>query len=106
MASSRALVWRLCVPPSVAARASVAVRATLFHTSCAVRLQPLVWQCVRNAIDFGFCGSKPRTISAHSIRAARILATSVTRSIPIAQKNDKRGANRSTESPAARPVRR
>ena len=29
-----------------------AVRGTLLKTSCAARLQPEVWQCVRSAIDF------------------------------------------------------
>ena len=40
--------------PSTAASASMHVRGTLLKTSCAVRLQPEVWQCVRRAIDLGF----------------------------------------------------
>jgi hypothetical protein len=42
---------------------------------------------------------------AHSSRAARILATSMKKFMPIAQKNERRGANASTSSPAAMPVR-
>ena len=54
------------------------VRVTLLKTSCAVRLQPLVWQCVRSASDFRFFGSNSALMSfAHSRRAARILATSM-----------------------------
>ena len=53
MASSSALVCSDCVPPCVAASASMPVRVTLLNGSCAVRLQPLVWQCVRSASDFG-----------------------------------------------------
>ncbi len=41
--SSIALVWRLCVPPSTAARASIAVRTMLFSGCCAVRDTPAVW---------------------------------------------------------------
>ncbi len=39
------------------------------------------------------------------MRAARILAISMKACMPIAQKNDSRGANLSTESPAATPAR-
>ena len=106
IASSRALVCRLWVWPWVAAIASMQVRPTLLKTSCAVRLQPLVWQCVRRLRLLGFCGSNSRTSRAHSARAARILATSMKKFIPIAQKKLSRGANRSMSSPAARPVRR
>ena len=56
MASSSALVCSDWVPPCVAASASIAVRVTLLNTSWAVRLQPLVWQCVRSASDFASFG--------------------------------------------------
>ena len=52
-ASSSELVCRLCVWPWVAAIASTQVRVTLLQTSCAVRLQPLVWLCVRKRQAFG-----------------------------------------------------
>ena len=47
-ASSSALVCSDCVPPCVAAIASMAVRATLLNTSCAASDQPEVWQWVRS----------------------------------------------------------
>ncbi len=72
--------------PWVAAIASMQVRPTLLKTSCAVSDQPLVWLWVRRLSDLGFCGSNSRTSRAHSARAARILATSMKKFIPIAQK--------------------
>ena len=45
------------------------------------------------------------TRSHQSRRAARILATSMKKFMPIAQKNDSRGANASMSSPAASPAR-
>ena len=69
--------------------------------SWAVSDQPLVWQCARSIIDFGFCGSKGFISRAHSSRAARNLATSMKKSMPTHQKNDSRGANSSIASPAA-----
>ena len=77
MASSSALVCRDCVCPSAAASASMQVRSTLLNGSCSVRLQPEVWLWVRSAMDLGFPGLKVLTILAQSIRAARILATSM-----------------------------
>ena len=53
IASSSALVCSDCVWPCVAASASMQVRVTLLNTSCAVRLQPEVWQCVRSAQRLG-----------------------------------------------------
>jgi len=53
------------------------VRATLLKGSCSVRDQPEVCECVRRALDFGFFGLNWETISAQSVRAARILATSM-----------------------------
>ena len=106
IASSRALVCRLWVCPWVAAMASMQVRATLLKASWAVRLQPLVWQCVRRRRLRGSLGPKSRTSRAHSARAARSLATSMKKFMPMAQKKLSRGANRSMSSPAATPVRR
>ena len=66
------------MPPCVAASASMAVRETLLNTSCAVRLQPDVWQCVRSASDLASLGANSSLMSlAHSRRAARILAISM-----------------------------
>ena len=67
IASSRALVCRLWVWPWVAAIASMQVRATLLKTSWAVRLQPLVWQCVRRLRLLGFA----RLEVAHQPRPQR-----------------------------------
>ena len=106
MASSSALVCSDCVCPWVAAIASMQVRPTLLKTSWAVSDQPLVWQCVRRLRDLGFCGSNWLTSRAQSARAARILATSMKKFIPIAQKKLSRGANRSMSRPAASPARR
>ena len=106
MASSRALVCSDCVCPSTAASASTQVRVTLSKASCAVRLHPDVCEWVRNAIDLGFFGAKSRTSVAHSTRAARSLAISMKWFMPIAQKNDRRGAKPSTSRPALMPARR
>ena len=84
----------------------MAVRATLLKGSCSVSDHPDVWQCVRSAIDLGFLGLNCFTIFAHSIRAARILAISMKWFIPIAQKNDRRGAKASIDIPALIPARR
>ena len=106
IASSSAFVCRLCVWPSAAPIASMAVRATLLNGSCSVSDQPDVCECVRRASDLGFFGSNCFTILAQSRRAARILAISMKWFMPIAQKNDSRGANVSTLMPAFTPVRR
>ena len=99
-ASSSALVCSDCVPPCVAAIASIVVRATLLKTSCAVSDQPEVWQWVRSASDLSLFGAKPLTSFAQSRRAARSFATSMKKFMPIAQKNDSRGANWSIVKPA------
>jgi hypothetical protein len=103
IASSRALVCSDWVWPWVAAIASMQVRPTLLKTSCAVSDQPLVWLCVRRLSDLGFCGLELATSRAHSARAARILATSMKKFIPIAQKKLSRGANRSMSRPGVEP---
>ena len=105
IASSRALVCSDWVWPWVAAIASMQVRPTLLKTSCAVSDQPLVWLWVRRLSDLGFCGSNSRTSRLHSARAARSLATSMKKFMPIAQKKLSRGANWSIVIPVARPAR-
>ena len=103
-ASSSALVWSDCVPPCVAAIASMQVRVTLLNTSWAVSDQPLVCECVRSGSDFSDFGSNPLTSFAQIRRAARILAISMKKFVEIAQKNDRRGANWSMVRPAASPA--
>ena len=99
MASSRALVCRDWVWPWVDAIASTQVRTTLLKTSCAVSDQPDVWLCVRSESDLGLRRALVLTSRAHSRRAARSLATSMKKFMPMAQKNDSRGANASTSRP-------
>jgi hypothetical protein len=73
----------------------------LLNTSCAASDQPEVWQCVRSISERGSFGLEPLFISlAQSRRAARSFATSMKKFMPIAQKNDSRGANLSTARPA------
>ena len=88
-------------PPSPRCRCAT----TLLNTSCAVSDQPEVWQCVRSDSERGSWGSNCFISFAQSRRAARSLATSMKKFMPIAQKNDRRGAKRSTSSPAAMPAR-
>ena len=72
--------------PKIAAIASIVVRITLLNTSCAVNDQPDVWQCVRNDSERLSFGLNGLSSFAHKSRAARILATSMKKFIPIAQK--------------------
>ena len=102
-ASSSALVCSDWVWPWVAAIASTHVRTTLLNTSWAVSDQPDVWQCVRSDSDLSLAGSNCSTSFAHSRRAARSLATSMKKFIPIAQKNDRRGAKASMAEPGVEP---
>ena len=102
-ASSRALVCSDWVWPWVAAIASTQVRVTLLKTSCAVSDQPEVCEWVRSDSDLGFFGSNCLTSLAHSSRAARSLAISMKKFMPIAQKKDSRGAKASTSRPASMP---
>ena len=104
MASSNELVCRLCVPPQTAAKASMAVRPTLFKGSCSVNVQPLVWQWVRSMEERGLVGLKPAIQRAHKRRPARSLATSDMTSMPMPQKKLSRGAKSSTSSPASTPA--
>src|SRR3979409_804205 len=102
-ASSSALVCRDWVWPCVAAIASIAVRTTLLNTSCAASDQPEVWQWVRSDSERASLGSNGFISFAHSRRAARILATSMKKFIPIAQKNETRGADRAPPGPHLAP---
>ena len=104
-ASSNALVCSDCVPPSTAASASTVVRITLLYGSSAVSDTPEVWQCVRSMRDFSSFGSNCRMTRSHSSRAARSLAISMKKSMPMAKKNDSRPANLSTSRPRAVAVR-
>ena len=61
---------------------------------------------VKRGEIFGFVGSNRLTSWAQSRRPARILATSIAKFMPIAQKKLRRGAKASTSSPASRPARR
>ena len=97
-ASSNELVCSDCVPPNTAAIASMVVRTMLLYGSCAVRLTPEVWQWVRSARLIGFLGSWRAIISAHSSRAARSLAISMKKFMPMLKKNDRRGAKVSMSS--------
>ena len=105
MASSKELVCKLWVPPNTAAMASMVVRTTLFMGSCSVSDTPLVWQCVRNMSDPVFCGLNSLTMRAHSRRAARSLATSMKKFIPMQKKKLRRPANSSIPRPAAMAAR-
>ena len=91
-ASSRLLVCSDCVPPSTAAIASTVVRTTLLYGSCSVSDTPLVWQCVRSSFDFSDLAPRSPMIRAHKVRAARSLATSMNRFMPMPKK--KRQARR------------
>ena len=71
-----------------------------------MRLTPEVWQWVRNIFDRGSAGWNSSSISsAQSSRAARSLATSMKKFMPMAKKKERRGANRSTASPLAMAAR-
>ncbi len=104
-ASSNALVCSDCVPPSTAASASMVVRITLLYGSSAVSDTPEVWQCVRNMSDLGFFGSNSLMTRCHRMRAARSLATSMKKSMPMAKKKLRRPAKASTSMPRAMAVR-
>ncbi len=99
-ASSMPLVCRLCVPPSTAASAWIAIRATLFSGSCAVRETPAVWVWKRSSHERGFFAPKWSRISvAQILRAARYLAISSKKSLCALKKKDRRGAKESTSRP-------
>src|SRR5699024_12057954 len=83
--------------PWVAALAPPHVRTTLLYTSWAVNDHPEVCEWVRRLNDLSRTAPRSLTRRAHSRRAARSLATSMKKFIPIAQKNDSLGAKRSEE---------
>ena len=99
IASSKLLVCSDCVPPSTAASASIVVRTTLLYGSCSVSDTPLVWQCVRSSFDFSDLAPRSAMIRAHRVRAARSLATSMNRFMPMPKKKLRRGAKASMSSP-------
>ncbi len=101
IASSSALVWSDCVPPSIAAIASTVVRITLLYGSCSVSDTPDVWQCVRSIFERSSFAPRSVITRCQSLRAARSLATSMKKFMPIAKKNDSRPANASRSSPLA-----
>ncbi len=98
-ASSNELVCNDWVPPSTAAKASIVVRMMLLCGSCAVRLTPEVWQCMRSARLAGSSGANCCMRRAHRRRAARSLAISMKKFMPMPKKNDRRGANSSILRP-------
>src|ERR1044072_1872072 len=69
-ASSRALVCKDCVCPCVAAMASTQVRMTLLNTSCAARLQPLLWPRGSPAprLEMGAQRQAPRVLRLELVR--------------------------------------
>jgi hypothetical protein len=83
-----------------AAIASMVVRMMLLYGSCSVRLAPEVCEWVRSISERTSLGAKCFCMSfAQSMRAARILAISMKKFMPIAQKNESRGAKSSIASP-------
>ncbi len=60
---------------------------------------------MRNISDCGFFGSNSDITRCHSTRAARSLATSMKKSMPMAKKNESRPAKASTSSPLASAAR-
>ena len=102
-ASSRALVWSDCVPPSTAASAWSVTRTKLTSGCSAVSVEPAVCVWKRNIQERGLEALKrSRMMRAQSRRAARNFATSSKRSLCAARKNERRGANSSTARPRAR----
>ena len=85
--------------------ASTVVRITLLYGSSAVSDTPEVWQWVRSMSDFGLLGSNWLITSCQRTRAARSLATSMKKSMPMAKKKLRRPANLSTSRPRSRAKR-
>ena len=82
-------------PPSTAASACSATRATLFSGCWAVADTPAVCVCVRSRIDSGFVAPNRSFMTVAQIRrAARSLAISSKKSLWMSKKNDSRGAKR------------
>ncbi len=103
-ASSRAFVWSEFEPPSTPDSACNAVRTTLLYGCCAVSDTPAVCVWNRNfQLRSSFAPNRSRISRAQMRRAARYLAISSKKSLCALKKNDMRGANTSTASPAATP---
>ena len=66
---------------------------------------PEVWQWVRNDSESAFLGSNGFMSSAHRKRAARSLATSMKKFMPMQKKKESRGAKASMSSPLALAAR-
>ena len=93
-------MWRDWAPPSTAARACSATRATLLSGCWAVADTPAVWVWVRRRIDSGFrARNRSRITVAQIRRAARSFAISSKKSLWMSKKNDRRGAKSSTSRP-------
>ena len=99
-ASSYAFVCSDCVPPSTAARPSIAVRTMLLSGCCAVSVLPMVCVWKRSVSELGsFAPKRSRMTAAQTRRAARNFATSSMSVECAAKKKESCGANRSTASP-------
>ena len=101
-ASSMPLACRLWQPPSTAASAWKAVR--IRFTRCCGRVSVAAAVCAwkRSRIDSGFRAPNRSFMTlAYTRRSARNFATSSNRSACATKKNERRGANSSTCSPAA-----
>ncbi len=100
--SSYELVCSDCAPPSTAASAWIATRATLLSGCCAVAETPAVCVCVRSRIDSGFLAPNRSFMNrAQRRRAARSLAISSKKSLWMSKKNESLGAKLSTSRPRA-----
>ncbi len=103
-ASSSEFVCSELVPPSTAASAWIAVRTTLLYGCCAVSDTPAV--CVWNRSfqeRSSFAPKRSRITRAQIARAARYFAISSKKSLCALKKNEMRGVNASTSSPASTP---
>ncbi len=90
------------MPPSTAASAWSAVRTMFTSGCCAVSVAPPV--CVWNRsiqLRGSFAPNRSVMIRAHMRRAARNFAISSKKCMWHAKKNERRGANSSTSSPAS-----
>jgi hypothetical protein len=74
----------------------------LFSGCWAVSVEPPVWVWKRSSLDASFFApNRSVMIRYHMRRAARYLATSSNTLLWAFQKNDRRGPNSSTSSPAS-----
>jgi len=77
-------------------------RAMLFSGCCAVSVEPPVWVWNRSSFDASiWAPNRSVMMRYHMRRAARNLATSSKTLLWAFQKNERRGANSSTSSPAS-----